>query len=172
MSYSLRRFGGVYDTLATECPGLSLNASTGAITGTPTQSGLYTVNLSAHFTNGWDSNSTLTLRIIRPPTAPSVATPLTDLNLNAGAGASSVNAASTFADPDLESAVRLVTTKGNVDVMLYNAETPVTVTNFLGYVNRGDYANSSFHRISDASFSSIARSPGNTGCRSTGTVLT
>jgi len=136
--------------------GLNFNSSTGVITGTPTQSGLFTVNLTAHFTNGWDSNFTLTLRIIRPPTAPSVAAPLTDLNLYAGASPSSVSAAATFGDADFESAVRLVTTKGNIDVMLYNAETPATVTNFLGYVNRGDYANSAFHRISDVATSGVA----------------
>jgi cyclophilin family peptidyl-prolyl cis-trans isomerase len=55
----------------------------------------------------------------------------------------------------MESALRLVTTKGNVDVILYQTQTPVTVTNFLGYVNRGDFADSAFHRISTLADSGV-----------------
>ena len=44
------------------------------------------------------------------------------------------------------SMVRLQTTLGLIDIQLYNIATPVTVANFLGYVNRGAYTNSMFHR--------------------------
>ncbi|GLR11651.1 hypothetical protein GCM10007907_04410 [Chitinimonas prasina] len=42
--------------------------------------------------------------------------------------------------------VRLETSLGPVDIELYDAEAPKTVTNFLGYVKRGDYNSSFMHR--------------------------
>ena len=43
-------------------------------------------------------------------------------------------------------AVRLRTDLGVIDLVLYQDVAPATVVNFLGYVNRGDYDNSFFHR--------------------------
>ena len=42
--------------------------------------------------------------------------------------------------------VRFHTSLGDIDVQLDTANAPNTVANFLGYVNRGDYSNSIFHR--------------------------
>jgi cyclophilin family peptidyl-prolyl cis-trans isomerase len=42
--------------------------------------------------------------------------------------------------------VRLHTTLGPIDMRLLDAETPITVTNFLAYVNGGDYRDVFFHR--------------------------
>lgn len=42
--------------------------------------------------------------------------------------------------------VRLNTVLGPIDITLYDAEAPKSVANFLGYVERGDYRDSFFHR--------------------------
>ncbi len=44
------------------------------------------------------------------------------------------------------SMLRLQTTLGLIDIQLYDMAAPITVANFLGYVNRGAYTNSMFHR--------------------------
>lgn len=40
-------------------------------------------------------------------------------------------------------------TPRNIDINLYDERTPLTVTNFLSYVNSGDYDGTMFHRLSD-----------------------
>jgi peptidyl-prolyl cis-trans isomerase B (cyclophilin B) len=45
--------------------------------------------------------------------------------------------------------VRLYTNKGNITLELYPEKAPVTVKNFLEYVNSGFYANTIFHRVID-----------------------
>ncbi|WP_096360291.1 peptidylprolyl isomerase [Sulfuricaulis limicola] len=42
--------------------------------------------------------------------------------------------------------VRIETNVGGFNVELYDTDTPLTVGNFLGYVNRNDYDNSVIHR--------------------------
>jgi len=45
--------------------------------------------------------------------------------------------------------VRFETDAGNLTVGLFDTTTPLTVANFLGYLNDGDYANTFFHRLVD-----------------------
>jgi len=42
--------------------------------------------------------------------------------------------------------VRFETTVGNIDIDLFDDEAPITVANFLNYVNRGDYDGTAIHR--------------------------
>jgi len=43
--------------------------------------------------------------------------------------------------------VRIVTSQGDITATLFSAKAPVTVANFLSYVDRGEYDNSIFHRV-------------------------
>ena len=45
-----------------------------------------------------------------------------------------------------QTTVRFRTVLGDFDVQLFDEETPITVANFVGIVNRGDYDNTFFHR--------------------------
>lgn len=44
--------------------------------------------------------------------------------------------------------VRFETNVGNIDIELFEDEAPITTENFLEYVNRGDYDDTVFHRLS------------------------
>jgi len=46
-----------------------------------------------------------------------------------------------------DSFVRLQTTLGNIDIELFDSKAPVTVKNFLGYVESGFYDGTIFHRV-------------------------
>jgi cyclophilin family peptidyl-prolyl cis-trans isomerase len=127
--------------------GLDFNSSTGAITGTATVTGAFNCPMSATFANGWTTNNTLQLRVIRAAAAPVSATTIGTQTLAAG-GNTSVSLTDKFSDPDSESAVRIVTNLGTMDFILYNTATPQTVTNFLSYVNAAvnNYNGAVFHR--------------------------
>ncbi|HEV3409879.1 MAG TPA: peptidylprolyl isomerase, partial [Chthoniobacterales bacterium] len=57
-----------------------------------------------------------------------------------------------FQDQDLTKAARLTTVEGTMEFALYDRQKPITVTNFLRYVNEGRYQSSGasifFHRSS------------------------
>lgn len=50
------------------------------------------------------------------------------------------------ATPVIQTIVRFDTNVGSFDIGLYDTATPITVTNFLNYVQDGDYVNSIVHR--------------------------
>jgi cyclophilin family peptidyl-prolyl cis-trans isomerase len=130
-------------------PGLTLNPSTGLISGTPTVSGKTTGQVTITHSGGLTATAPLTIRVFvnPPPLAPPVAGPaLQNLSLNAGGAPVAVSLTDLFTDPDVSSAVRLTTDLGPVDFAFYPGSAPATVANFLGYLNRGDFINTIFHR--------------------------
>ena len=71
--------------------------------------------------------------------APVVSNQIPELTVYAGTSPVSVDMASAFSDPDVSDAVRLGTVLGNIDIALLGPQKPITVTNFLKYVDGGRY---------------------------------
>ncbi|MDB6132502.1 MAG: hypothetical protein JWM59_745 [Verrucomicrobiales bacterium] len=129
--------------------GLTLDPATGAITGTPSELGKTAGNVIITHSNGNPGLSRLTIRVFKPQpslAAPVVATPPASVELLLGALPATVSLESSFTDPDVSKAARLVTDLGNLDFAFYPESAPKTVENFFGYVSRGDFVNTIFHR--------------------------
>lgn len=130
--------------------GLVYDSTLHKISGTTTGDGVKTVTLKATFSDGRLVTKRLILRIIRPPSPPVVSHNFARVQLAVGAN-SPVSVTGKFSDPDTIRAVRLATTQGNVDIILYPLATPQTVNNFLDYLDAGRYNHTFFHRsIADA----------------------
>lgn len=69
---------------------------------------------------------------------PPVANQVPDFSEYAGS-TRSIDLQSAFTDPDASNAVRFSTVLGNIDVILYGTQKPITVANFLRYVDEGTY---------------------------------
>jgi cyclophilin family peptidyl-prolyl cis-trans isomerase len=128
--------------------GLTFNSNSGLISGTPLVRGLFVCPLSATFSNGMTATSTLTLRVIGIPGMPFAGAPIPSITVGLNSPAF-INLADKFTDPDAETAVRMETSRGNIDLMLFPSLAPKAVENFLAYVNAGDYNNVIFHRALD-----------------------
>ncbi|MCX6903087.1 MAG: peptidylprolyl isomerase [Verrucomicrobia bacterium] len=135
-----------YSVTGTLPLGLSFNAGTHQITGTPTNAGVFSLMLSVHYPAWGTLFKPLTLRVIYPPGAPVATATIPKQTLTTGGAGVTVPLNNYFTDRDTEKAVRFFTSKGNFDLALYATATPQTVSNFLNYVNRGDYSNSIVHR--------------------------
>lgn len=125
--------------------GLSFNSSTGVLSGTYPAVGNYTLTFTANYTGGGSLTQTFYIRVRPPAGAPVVGTVIPVWNGAAGT-TRDTTLAGTFTDAEAESAVRVNTTLGNVDFILFNGATPATVTNFMNYVNAGKYTDVAFHR--------------------------
>ncbi|MBA2586431.1 MAG: peptidylprolyl isomerase [Chthoniobacterales bacterium] len=71
--------------------------------------------------------------------APLVVSPIAGFTAFAGAPGRSIDLAAAFKDADASTAVEFSTVLGNVGVVLYGQQKPITVANFLNYVNSGRY---------------------------------
>lgn len=129
-------------------PGLTFHETTGVINNTAviTTPGVYVCNMSATFSNGWTANAPLTLRVVPAKQNPVAAQPFANTTVGINAPFL-IPLSGKFNDPDGETAVRLATTKGNIDVLLYPSLAPKAVANFLAYVKAGDYNGMAFHRL-------------------------
>jgi cyclophilin family peptidyl-prolyl cis-trans isomerase len=70
---------------------------------------------------------------------PVVSNPIADFTVYAATPARSIDLATVFADPDASNAVRMTTVLGTIDIALFGQQKPITVTNFLRYVDEGRY---------------------------------
>src|SRR5688500_596102 len=72
-------------------------------------------------------------------TPPVVTNPIANFTVYAGAPQQPVDLAAAFADTDVSAAIRLGTVLGPIDLALFGQQKPITVANFLNYVNQGRY---------------------------------
>jgi cyclophilin family peptidyl-prolyl cis-trans isomerase len=72
-------------------------------------------------------------------TPPVVTNQIADFTEYANAPARSIDLATAFADTDVSAAVRLLTVLGPIDLALFGQQKPITVANFLNYVDQGRY---------------------------------
>jgi len=80
-----------------------------------------------------------TLTATAQNTPPVVTNQISDFTEYSGAPARSIDLTAFFADPDVSAAVRMTTVLGAIDVALFGQQKPITVTNFLKYVDQGRY---------------------------------
>lgn len=78
---------------------------------------------------------------------PTVSTRLADVAVTKGAASQTINLSGNFSDPNAANArVTFETNQGNVGVELLNQKAPLTVANFLNYVDSNRYDNTIIHR--------------------------
>ena len=70
---------------------------------------------------------------------PIVTTQIANFTEYAGAPARSIDLTTAFSDPDVSNAVRISTVLGNIDIALYGQQKPITVANFMKYIDQGRY---------------------------------
>lgn len=78
--------------------------------------------------------------------AAQIINPIGDQVTQTGAADTFINLANHFDDDFNQSLQINYRSLGTVEVLLYGSATPLTVANFLGYVNRGDYTDAIIHR--------------------------
>jgi cyclophilin family peptidyl-prolyl cis-trans isomerase len=145
-SFTHVSIAGVISRSLTGVPGgLTFNSGSGILSGVCPAPGVYPMNFTLNLSNGSVLTQQFSLRV-RPASGPPVAAAVIPAwNATAG-GQRNTALAGTFADVEAESAVRVSTTLGDMDFILFNNATPATVANFMSYANAGKYNNVAFHR--------------------------
>ncbi len=130
---------------ATRLPvGVVYNSTNRTISGAVTLSGDYLIRLQALFSNGYTSTRFIKLKQ-NTLSSPVVVSAFDAKNLSVG-GSVLVPVTGKFSDPDTTIAERFQTTNGAFDIIFFPTETPLTVDNFIAYLNAGAYNNMFFHR--------------------------
>ena len=139
-----------YNGQSTLPAGLSFNSSSGVLSGVYPAVGNYTLVYTATLSNGAQVSQTFYVRVRPEAGAPEVASAIPSWTGAAGTSRLT-DLSAAFRDPEAESAVRVETTLGSMDFILFDSATPATVANFMNYVAAGKYADVAFHRHSDTS---------------------
>jgi cyclophilin family peptidyl-prolyl cis-trans isomerase len=115
-----------------------------ALTGVALAPGPNSLTVKASDSLGNTSSFTRTITLDRAPT---VSSQIGDVSVAQNAAPTEFNLAKSFADADVSnSTVRLDTSAGPINLELFDQETPLTVNNFLSYLNSGRYTDTVFHR--------------------------
>lgn len=125
--------------------GLSFDETSGVISGTPQVSGVFSCPMSVSYSTGPTATTPLTLRILPKEAGPVVVNTIPSLTVGT-ATKFTIPLEGKFNDPDTQKAVKLRTTRGDVDLVMYQSLAPEAVNNFMGYVNSGAYNGVIFHR--------------------------
>lgn len=72
---------------------------------------------------------------------------LKDVRIDPAGTGIDLDLAALFEDPTFPATVRFDTIAGHVDIRLFDSATPLTVANFLAYIDAGAYENSIVHRV-------------------------
>jgi len=123
--------------------GLTFNPVTGKITGFAKTEGLTTVTIVANYSDGHTSTRSLKLQVDRA--APIVEQAFSPVTVAISAS-STVSVTGKFSDPDTSSAARFVSSLGTFDIILFPQAAPITVDNFIDYIDGAKYDNSFIHR--------------------------
>jgi cyclophilin family peptidyl-prolyl cis-trans isomerase len=126
-------------------PGLVFNTSTGVLSGVLPPVGVYTLVYSVSVADRNFLTQNFYVRVRPAAGAPLIGTTIPAWTTSVGSTLDTP-LAGTFTDPEAESAVRVSTTLGTMNFILFNTATPATVANFMNYVNSGSFANVAFHR--------------------------
>ena len=124
---------------------LTFDSGSGVLGGVLPAAGNYALHYTVNLSNGGNLTQTFTLRV-RPPAGPPVVGTLIPAWTGVAGASRHTPLAGTFSDPEAESAVRVSTTLGSMDFILFDTATPATVANFRNYVNAGKYTDIAFHR--------------------------
>jgi cyclophilin family peptidyl-prolyl cis-trans isomerase len=103
-------------------------------------------------TDSVGNTTTAGLSLTRQNLAPTLSKPLVDINsaVSSNNRTAVVELADFFKDADINnSLVRINTDLGAIDVELLDLTAPMTVANFLNYVEEGDYVDTIIHRSDD-----------------------
>lgn len=136
-----------YETIPASVP-LQFSSTTGVLTGTVSQPGVYRIFIGVTFDGGKAFEQVRFLRVLPVASVPQVNTPAFTLPAQNIGVEGFVDIRSMFIDPQRPKGAIFDTSQGYFTVALFDSATPKTVKNFLGYVNRGDYNATYVHRVS------------------------
>ncbi len=122
--------------------GLTFHEGTRRITGNFAAAGFYAITVTAKFSDGTTSVRILHVHILAPPVVDSA---IPAMAVDEGA-TNTVNLDDRFSDPDTASAARFATTSGSFDIIFFPTAAPLTVNNFIDYMDAGKYDGMFFHR--------------------------